>query len=321
MRGNLAFVTAEDASVDAFQSTSTDSPYQEQLREYLESLLRQRCTKPGWCVLGLEGGAPVARAALWSLPNQPVPTDIVLIDADWSDAELSAPRAVLTRAHELASELGADSLSHSVDSPPGAPQYQDNEEARVRLLRDCGYELLRDGLRWRFRPSPSRAAEHESSLSFRTLTEVGEDAFVEAIASTYHGTRDSWINRTMEEHGVSGAARADFLDYEGMEHLPECWELAYTEAGALAGVVMAARNPGSAVIAYVGVVPDQRGRGLAPELVRRGTERLLSGGAEEIRGDCDRDNVGMVKAFERAGYQQFARRRTYQRALAAHAAR
>ena len=96
-----------------------------------------------------------------------------------------------------------------------------------------------------------------------------------------------------------------------MEHLPEWWELAYTEDGALAGVIMAAKNPSSAVIAYVGVVPEQRGRGLAQELVRRGTERLLGSGATEIRGDCDRDNVGMVKAFERAGYDQFAGRRTY----------
>jgi ribosomal protein S18 acetylase RimI-like enzyme len=76
---------------------------------------------------------------------------------------------------------------------------------------------------------------------------------------------------------------------------------------------MAARNPNSAVIAYVGVVPEQRGRGFAQQLVRRGTERLLSAGATEIGGDCDRDNVGMVKGFERAGYEQTARRRSYHR--------
>lgn len=100
-----------------------------------------------------------------------------------------------------------------------------------------------------------------------------------------------------------------------MEYLPEWWELAYADDGALAGVIMAARNPTTAVIAYVGIVPEQRGRGLAAQLVRRGTERLLSGGASEIRGDCDRDNIGMVKAFERAGYETFARRRTYHRTL------
>ena len=126
---------------------------------------------------------------------------------------------------------------------------------------------------------------------------------------------DSWINQSIAEQGVGGAARADFIDSQGMEHRPEWWELAYTADGSLAGVIMAARNPTSAVIAYVGVVPEQRGRGMAADLVRRGTNTLLAAGATEIRGDCDRDNTGMIRAFERAGFTQFARRRTYHRAL------
>jgi ribosomal protein S18 acetylase RimI-like enzyme len=80
---------------------------------------------------------------------------------------------------------------------------------------------------------------------------------------------------------------------------------------------MAARNPSTAVIGYVGVVPEQRGRGLAQQLVRRGMEVLLESGADEVRGDCDRNNVGMVKGFLRAGYEQFAGRRTYHRAITA----
>jgi ribosomal protein S18 acetylase RimI-like enzyme len=311
----LAFATAEESSMDAFLSVSAASPYQERLREYADSLIRQRCTRPSWCVLGVEEGVPLARAALWALPDEALPTDVVLIDADWNDRDLAGGHALLTRLHELAGDLGADALSHHVDSPPGAPQYQENEDARIRLLTESGYELLRDGLRWRYSPSSPPEARRENSLVFRTLADVGEDVFVDAIASTYQGTRDSWITRSIEELGTAGAARADFVDYQQMYHLPEWWELAYTEDGALAGVIMAARNPSSAVIAYVGVVPEQRGRGLAPHLVRRGTERLLESGATEIRGDCDRDNVGMVKAFERAGFEQFARRRSYRRVL------
>ena len=136
---------------------------------------------------------------------------------------------------------------------------------------------------------------------------------MEAIASTYRGTRDSWLTANVEEHGLLGAARADFLVYQGLDHLPEWWELAYTEDGALAGVIIAAKNPSSAVIAYVGVVPEQRGRGLAARLVRRGTEQLLAGGADEIGGDCDSDNIPMVMAFERAGFEQVGRRRSYRR--------
>jgi ribosomal protein S18 acetylase RimI-like enzyme len=312
----LAFVTAQDASLDAFLSVSDGSPYQERLREYAESLVRQQCTRPDWCVLGLEAGAPVARAALWAMPGQAVPTDIVLIDADWGDESLAAGQAVLERVSSLAGELGADALSHSVDSPPAAPQYQENQAARIRLLASSGYELLRDGLRWTYSNSGSLESPG-SSLVFRPLPDVGEDEFVQAIATTYQGTRDSWITREIQERGLLEAAKADFLDYQGLEHQPEWWELAYTEDGALVGASMAGKNPSVAVIAYVGVVPEQRGRGLAQQLVLRGTELLVGSGADEIRGDCDRDNIGMVKAFQWAGYEQFARRRTYRRALTA----
>ena len=78
---------------------------------------------------------------------------------------------------------------------------------------------------------------------------------------------------------------------------------------------MAAQNRGTSVVAYVGVVPEQRGRGLAAQLVHRATDQLVSSGAAEIGGDCDRDNIAMVKAFERAGYAQVARRRSYERTL------
>ena len=224
----LTFAAAEETSTDAFLSVSENSPHQAHLREYLESLLRQKCTKPAWCVIGHRTGAPVARAAFWALPGRPVPTDLVLIDADWDEADLSAGRALLARMHERARDLGAESLSHSLDSPPQAPQFQENEDARIRLLEQSGYELLRDGLRWRYAGSPARGGRRHS-LVFRALPEVGEDAFVDAMAATYQGTRDSWITRTIEERGRQETARADFLDYQKLEHRPEWWELAYTE--------------------------------------------------------------------------------------------
>ena len=313
----FAFVTAEEASMDAFVSVSAGSRYQRQLDVYLASLLQKRFTKPEWCVLAVAGGVPVARAALWALPDHEVPTDIVLVEADWNDEELVAGRALLSRVHDLAAANGTEALSHHVDSPPGPPQYQENEEARIRTLVESGYELLRDGLRWSHTGPSAQDDRPAPALVFRSLPEVGEEAFVEAIASTYRRTQDSWISLSIENHGVLGAARADFRDYQGLEHSPEWWELAYTEDDTLAGVIIGARNPSKAVVAYVGVVPEQRGRGLAARLVRRCTEQLVASGSDEIGGDCDRDNVAMVKAFERAGFERVARRRSYRRGIAA----
>ena len=104
--------------MDAFLAPSAASPYQEQLKEYADSLLEQRFTKPDWCLLGLEAGKPVARAALWALQSQAIPTDIVLIEADWSDKDLSAGQALLTRVHEFAGGLGAQELTHPLCRQP-----------------------------------------------------------------------------------------------------------------------------------------------------------------------------------------------------------
>ena len=262
-------------------------------------------------MLGLNDGAPVARAALWAMPGEAVPSDVVLIDADWEEPGLEGAHELLGRTHDLAATLGATELEHHVDSPPGPPQYQEHDSDRARLLTGSGYELQRDGLRWLFTASAAVALPPESSLVFRGLAEVGEDAFIEAFAATYEGTLDSILARHIEQRGLLGAGRADFTYYQQMEYLPEWWELAYTEDGSLAGVVMGARTPSSAVIGYVGVVPAQRGRGFAAQLVQRGTAQLVAAGAAEIRGDCDRDNVAMIRAFRRAGYQETARRRSF----------
>jgi RimJ/RimL family protein N-acetyltransferase len=277
---------------------------------YLQTLLEQRCTRPEWFVADGDSSA-----VLWSLPGGDVPSNVVLIETDWSDEALAAGRSLMARVHELASQLGAGELGHTIDSPPVAPQHQEQPEARVRLLEQTGYELVRDGLRWLL-PSPRDA--YDGPLTFRAICEVGEDAFADAIAATFEGTPDAELTLDVEQHGPRDAARRYLDDHKALEHRPEWFELGYA-GDELAGVIMGARNPTSAVIAYVGVVPAQRGRGFAPALVRRGTARLAAAGAAEVRGDCDRDNVAMARAFERAGYTRFARRRSFRHKLSRQA--
>ena len=219
----------------------------------------------------------------------------------------------MARVHDLAAGLGADELGHTIDTPPVPTQYQERSEERVALLEATGYDLARDGLRWLL--SAPRGDEPGGPLTFRTVSEVGEDAFVDAIAATFEGTADAELTLEIRQRGAHEAARQYVEAHKALEHRPEWFELGY-RGDELAGVIMGARNPTSAVIAYVGVVAAQRGNGFAVPLVRRGTARLAAAGATEIRGDCDRANVAMVKAFERAGYTQFARRRSFRAVLA-----
>lgn len=96
---------------------------------------------------------------------------------------------------------------------------------------------MRDGVPAVLALGPGGTAAH--SLLFRPLSETGDEVFVDAIASTYERTRNSWITESIREHGTLGAARADFQDYQRLDFEPDWWELAYTESGALAGVIRA----------------------------------------------------------------------------------
>jgi hypothetical protein len=93
---------------------------------------------PAWCVVGLEAGVPVARAALWSTPDRSVPTDVVLIEVNWGDRDLADGMALLNQLHERARALGADVLMHSVDAPPGAPQYQETRRHAILNVNERG---------------------------------------------------------------------------------------------------------------------------------------------------------------------------------------
>jgi GNAT superfamily N-acetyltransferase len=312
---SLDLVTAEESSLDTFLGVTAESRHHNAVREYVAGLLEQGRTRLDWCLVALGPERPLAHAALWAPAGHAVPTDVVVIETDWTDPELEAGRELLAELHDRARDLGADALEHMLDSPPVAPQYQEHEDARVRLLESSGYQLVRDGLRWQRSPSAPTAIAPDPRLEFRSLTDVGEPAFVAAIAATFEGTADSALGLEIDELGREGAAQKYFDDMQTMTYRPEWWELAFADDGEPAGVIMAAASSNLAVIGYVGVVPAHRGRGFAAPLVERGTTHVSSTGADRIIGDCDRGNPGMVRAFARAGYEQFARRRAFRRTL------
>ncbi len=55
-------------------------------------------------------------------------------------------------------------------------------------------------------------------------------------------------------------------------------------------------------VGYLGVVPEQRGRGLIDEILAEITRFHAAAGAERITATTDTVNVPMAAAFDRAGY-------------------
>src|SRR6266540_4234117 len=78
------------------------------------------------------------------------------------------------------------------------------------------------------------------------------------------------------------------------------------EVARRAGLAVPGGNDNGHIVAYLGVVPEQRGHGYAGELLAEATAFLAEQGTARIRADTDVANTPMAAAFERAGYDQFA---------------
>jgi RimJ/RimL family protein N-acetyltransferase len=277
---------------------------------YLEQMLAGGAMRGDWCFLLENGGTPVGRVALWTLPGSGVPLAVVLLDVPWDAGWSSAGGELLRFARERARAVGATHLGYVLDSPRGWPQWQDHPEERVALLEEAGFVLERETRRFEWPGGAVRPASGER-LTYRTLAEVGEDAFVEALAAVSTDSLDQRDREERERQGAAGAARELLAELRRLEYEPAWWELAYGAAGELVGLVMPARNPTFATIGYIGVTPAQRGRGYVDALLARGTATLLGAGATAIRADTDRRNAPMANAFARAGWVEFATRREF----------
>jgi ribosomal protein S18 acetylase RimI-like enzyme len=146
---------------------------------------------------------------------------------------------------------------------------------------------------------------------FRTLLEVGDGAFCQAIAEVSDGTLNARLREMRQRLGRVGDAAEHFSLLSGIPHQPHWWQLAFDEHGDLVGLFVTGQPAGKAVIAYVGVAPAQRGHRYVDDLVAAALLTLQRHGETVVRADADQANKPMNDAFLRSGLRPLATRTEY----------
>jgi GNAT superfamily N-acetyltransferase len=278
------------------------------LRAYLDSQLAAGSIRPEWCFVAERDGRQLGRAALYAMPGVDVPASIALLETSWD--EPAAGPEVLRLVAAQARDLGAAELEYALDAPPVAPRFQYHPAEQEAALRAAGFRLLRDGMRWRW-TTDSPVPPQDDRLTFRPLPEVGRETFVDVLGRTMEGTADADLADGVAKYGVRGAGEWIFDLMAKFDHQDEWYEIGFAPDGSPAAVSMPARNPGSAVIGHVGVVPEHRRRGYATAVVARGVAVLAAAGAASVVGDCDAANTGIARAFAANGFDNFVNRREF----------
>jgi RimJ/RimL family protein N-acetyltransferase len=297
--------------LNIFIDAAGSPDHREEVEQYLDRMFAAGSMRPEWCFVAEEGDRPLGRVAFWTLPGMEEPFALVLLDVDWEGDHTAAGTRLLRYTLDAARALGAEEIEHVVDDPPIRPQFQHHADRRIELLESVGFSLRRETSR--FERRGTEPPTEPGRLEFRTLEEVGKQAFIEAMERVSEGTLDREILTEREKLGTRRAAQEFFDDASRVQHEASWWRLAYAPNGGLAGLIMPAEPPGFLTIFYVGVVPNMRGRGYAHDLLAAGTATLLEAHRNEkpLIADTDVSNEPMAAAFERVGWSRFAGRQEY----------
>lgn len=129
---------------------------------------------------------------------------------------------------------------------------------------------------------------------------AGHDVYRDVLARCGEGTldrNDAWYRRLAGPTNWGSV----FMTFRGAG---DPWLLASLPSGEPVGVVAMTPfgEPGVATVAFIGVVPEQRGHGYVADLLAAGTAAARDAGFTSVLSDADVLNVPMTTAFERAGH-------------------
>jgi RimJ/RimL family protein N-acetyltransferase len=264
--------------------------------------------RPHWTWVAERDGQVVARAAWWGAPDDEHPIALDWFDLGGASDRVAIGAQLLRAASKQVRSEGGGFPEYHLFLPADwhdRPDVRHAVDERTEAAGQAGLRPFVERLRIEWVVASGLPAT-DDRLTFAQAAD--DDQLLDVLERVNVGTLDAYARRDIGRHGPADAARIQLEDMAWMPAPREWWRLAYATDGALVGVVMPSRNYESFVVAYIGVVPEQRGHGYVGGLLADATTFLVGEGAERILADTDTGNHPMAAAFERAGYLVTARR-------------
>ena len=253
---------------------------------------------PDWTIVAERDARPVGRAALYTEPlgcDQPIREGrLAGLWLDWSDDDhLAVARELLDAVTRLARGR-TPFIERRLN-----PEVHADLDRWGDVLEESGFELFQEkrGFTW----TDAGGDLPMARLRYRSLSEVGREAYAAAMGAAIEGTLDRNDRFYLAVCGPSGWGRQMVEFAEPGDEAG--WLLAYEDDGALAGyVAIGGFEEGLGTIVHIGVVPDRRGRRYVDDLLRAAARAARGLGYGRMLSDVDTENPPMLAAMERNGH-------------------
>ena len=171
------------------------------------------------------------------------------------------------------------------------------------LIEAVGFSQYQEKKRYVWQNSGA-AVRVRVRLEFRSMSDVGEDAFAMAVGRVTVGTLDRQDRARLRKRGAAETARWYMQILKEGEFKPAEWFLGYLADGRLCGLVVPKRlDDREGTIDYIGVVPELRGSGYGFDLLVKGTALLQQNGIRKVVAETDSENLPFHAELDRAGYR------------------
>ncbi len=258
--------------------------------------------------VALRGERLVARAAWWSSGDGAAPSLLDILDVADDPDRIDVGVRLLKRALSEIIPAGARPPEYSRFIPPDWREHASSRRAvedRMAIAGQIGAQPLAERFRFEWRPGTPIAAP-TGRIEFRPVRDDGE--LLDLMTLTMDGTLDAHSREDLALMTARQGAVRHFEEELACFGSPrQWWQIATLPGGEPAGFVIPARNNYHAIIAYLGVLPAQRGNGYINEILAEGTRILAAQDVPRIRASTDLGNVPMAEAFTRAGWVNFQR--------------
>lgn len=291
---------ADPADLDRAVAFPADGPVAALTAERIREELAAHQIRPEWiwCAED-EDGEPLARALWWGRADseRPVALDCLQVREGVAD-----PAAVATGLLEAGHAAFGGAPGCNVSLPRdwrADPALAAAVAWRQEAAYAAGLTQEIERLRYEWTPAAGAAAP-TGRLVFREGT---DEEFLDAFARLSRGSLDLATRHELAVVTEEELARDDFEFYLDCPGERSWWRLAHLPDGTLAGMAIPSATPYHRNVGYLGIVPEQRGKGLIDEVLGEITRFHAAAGAGRITATTDTVNVPMAAAFDRAGYE------------------
>lgn len=272
-----------------------------ELATYTTSLLEEGLTNPEWWFIaedrdgrrgriGLRRQVTVASELRGELPESE--TYVFGVAAPWDDH----PTEVVGPLVEAATAATDGQLRWRIGT------YHADAHQKAATAAALGLPMFHEkiGFLWR----DDGADVGPTALELRTLEQVGDDYYAEILSRVIEDGPDreaNWYSNLMPP-GAWGAVMVGFAQPEDRRS----WVVAFDDGEVVGQVAVSAFDPdyGDGTIAWIGVLPEHRGRGVGSRLLREAQRIARSRGFGSMLSDTDTLNVAMQRTFVRTGHRQ-----------------